>query len=723
MKSWTLWHGRRRSRRAAPGTALVAALALPLVLVSASPAATAGEAEPAPTAAVRPGPDILYAEPPRAPQLENAPGSPWNADPILVSGASAYRSGEFLYQDFLFDDRGAGSGYTYPSDPRYAGNAADLVELRLRPHKSNLLVRLTYNAMIDPELVASTLVLGSSAAPRALPFGAGATAPAEAFVTVHGSTAAVTDPVTGEVAARAGATATVDLERRQVTVVIPKSVFDTTKRSHLRVAVASGLWDGAADQYLRPVQGAATASTPGASAAPGSALFNVGFRFGESGQWRDNAQAAALTTGDLSTFFADVDLGKLRARTNDDMPGQPGGVPTSGLTNRIFASHFEDAQGRGPQPPTSYCRQPCWDRVPDYASQLQPYALYVPSKPAPAAGYGMTLNLHYCGGNHNDGPPNAAALAERGTGSLVLTPLGRIPCSWYWSQAGADVFEAWADAGRHFPLDPSFTAISGWSMGGYGAYKLLAQFPDLFARALTDIGCTSAETSWAGQPTPSISGPGAEIVHLVPSYRNVPILSANANADAFCTPTSQEQVRLALDELGYRYDWRVYTGQHGPFFPTNEESAAFLGTARVNPNPPHVTYVYNGVMDQPEWGLNSDHAYWVSGITLRDPAVDDERGTVDAVSHGFGVADAQASRTEPTAGTSGVNVYTGWVKRWFEPEPAAVDNALDLRLTNIAEVTIDVARAKVGCDVRLDIVTDGPTTVHLAGCDRSVQTG
>ncbi|MGZ4266621.1 MAG: hypothetical protein ACXVS6_21200, partial [Solirubrobacteraceae bacterium] len=42
----------------------------------------------------RPGPAILYEAPPTAPQLTNA-GS-WKAPPILVSGVTAYRSGEFL---------------------------------------------------------------------------------------------------------------------------------------------------------------------------------------------------------------------------------------------------------------------------------------------------------------------------------------------------------------------------------------------------------------------------------------------------------------------------------------------------------------------------------------------------------------------------------------------------------------------------------------------------
>src|SRR5205085_8736715 len=65
----------------------------------------------------RPGPDILYAPPASAPQLTNAGN--WRAQPILVSGASAYRRGEFLYQDFLYDDHGARE-QPDPTDPRAA---------------------------------------------------------------------------------------------------------------------------------------------------------------------------------------------------------------------------------------------------------------------------------------------------------------------------------------------------------------------------------------------------------------------------------------------------------------------------------------------------------------------------------------------------------------------------------------------------------------------------
>ncbi len=91
---------------------LVAVAALPAGARAASHSAHSLYHGPAP----RPGPAILYRKPARSPQLENA--GVWHAKPILVSGASAYRDGEFLYQDFLYDDHGARGTAPDPGDPR-----------------------------------------------------------------------------------------------------------------------------------------------------------------------------------------------------------------------------------------------------------------------------------------------------------------------------------------------------------------------------------------------------------------------------------------------------------------------------------------------------------------------------------------------------------------------------------------------------------------------------
>src|SRR4051794_41906834 len=87
-------------------------------LVAAILAATAtssgAESLPSVDSGARPGPDLLYAPAPDAPQLQNT--GVWKAAPILVSGAEAYRDGEFLYQDFLFDDHGGTGSNPDPND-------------------------------------------------------------------------------------------------------------------------------------------------------------------------------------------------------------------------------------------------------------------------------------------------------------------------------------------------------------------------------------------------------------------------------------------------------------------------------------------------------------------------------------------------------------------------------------------------------------------------------
>jgi hypothetical protein len=125
----------------------------------------------------RPGPDLLYGENPTPTELRNGPG--WSADPLLVSGADAHVDGEYLYQDYVYDDHGAGTtslpgappqpepadlgavfsppsgDYVYPTDAaRYAHNAANLLEFRARPEGDEVVYRVTLNTMVEPDLAA-----------------------------------------------------------------------------------------------------------------------------------------------------------------------------------------------------------------------------------------------------------------------------------------------------------------------------------------------------------------------------------------------------------------------------------------------------------------------------------------------------------------------------------------------------------------------------------------
>ena len=54
------------------------------------------------------------------------------------------------------------------------------------------------------------------------------------------------------------------------------------------------------------------------------------------------------------------------------------------------------------------------------------------------------------------------------------------------------------------------------------------------------------------------------------------------------------------------------------------------------------------------------------------------------------------------------------------PQQSAATDELDLTLTNITTVTIDPRRAHIDCGANLNVTSDGPATVTLAGCDRTI---
>ena len=733
--------GRPGRRELVVSAALAAALLAALLPGGAAEAtSTSGGSLPTVPSGPRPGPDLLYAPATDAPQLQNT--GIWHAAPILVSGSSAYRAGEFVYQDYLYDDHGLrdtpdptdrlrsesalsqpDGTLTYPTAAAYAGNLADLVEVRVKPLADATAFRLTLNTVTDPALVAATLAIGTSALPRPLPHAANVAAPAGLFLTWHGTVAEVLDATTGRPLPQP-ATASVDMARRQIELRLPHADWDPG-RSPVRLAAAVGLWDPAAGTYLQP-QAVADAGHPGGAATPGphAALFNVGFRFAEPvhpgdtkvtdpAMWRDNAQATALSAGDISPFSATVDFARLADHVDDDMPGQPAGVPVSGPMNRILASSRETASGVHPETICSAALVEAGSCAGQFTGRLQPYSVYVPPLAAPTRGYGLTLLLHSFTENYNEftGLRYQSELGNIGTGSVVLTPEARGPDGFYYSGAEADVFETWADVARHYRLDGGRAAIAGYSMGAVGVWRIASQFPDLFARA-----------------APAVSGPNNT---EIPNLRNVPLLVWLAGQDELQTQTVFVATQLQLDSIGYPYEVDYFEPADHLTLHLNDEwapVAAFLADNVVDRSPPHVSLTYNPSVDFPDLGIVGDHAYWVSSMRPRSASGgvstpyqgSSTTASIDVRSGGFGISDPGFS-TWSGAGTLGGGQlpalpYVSHGVSVGSPPPTPVVDRLTITATNVAEVTIDPVRARVTCAAALAVTTDGPMIVHLSGC-------
>lgn len=632
----------------------------------------------------------------------------------------------------------ANGTYTYPTGPGYDENAANLIELRVRPKPKATAFRIGLNTLEDPSLVATAIAIGGTPGEtHPFPFGANVSAPAQYFLTVHGETATLTDAVSAAVVPGPAPSVRVDVARRQITVEVPHSEWNPGT-STVRLAAGVGLWSSSANSYLLP-GATASATQPGgagANTAP-PAFFDVAFRFnaqeplpGTPGAttaispawWRESAQAQALASGDISSFHADVDFSKLVEKVNDDMPGQPIGVPQTGAFDRILASHFSAGQG------ADYATGGCGSSaacVGEMRGQLLPYAIYVPSTSEPSAGWGATLLLHSLSANYNQfaGSKNQSQFAARGAGSITLTPSGRGPDGCYYDHAGADTFEVWADVAAHYHLDPTFTDIAGYSMGGYGTYKFASQFPDLFARAQPTVGPPGLGV-WVPPAEPQPGGDQSLTERMLASVRNVPFLIWNETTDELVPIAGVLEQVKTFDELGYRYEFDQFQAGEHLTLALNDEyapAAAFLGTETIDADPPHVTYVYNPTMDFPADGTAAGHAYWVYDVALRDSSPAAPLGKVDVRSRGFGVGDPVPGATQHGAGAlTGGQIpaipYTSQSKAWGAAPSEPASDALNITATNVAHVTIDAARARVDCTAQLNVTTDGPLAVTLEDC-------
>lgn len=799
----------------------------------------------------RPGPAVLYEETPYVPQLANH-NPRFNASQLLVSGTEAYIKGEYLYQDYLYDDHGSdtdnggpgacisGPEYvgnlTYPTDrARYGYNAADLVEFRVDVAPDSVAYRITLNTLLqrDSTIVAIAFDTDGDLTARPLPRDSGVNFPGpEEVITTWGTDAEhsrwdgaawVTTPL---------APPDTNLEANQITVVVPRQKADgatlSNPRGVWRATVAVGLYDRGNGGWLMPQQTADATKPGGASAADGkdphpSGIFNLAFRFNEPvslcNNPPDTKQAAALrlattspTTDSLKGYAHEIDFAALDAGSpsdadgdgfmdaEDNCPSIPNrdqadadansvgdacrsAVPTHGMQVRIYPSRlFEVCDGA---PGTCEGRDPSttkqvWTEFPGYRGRLQPYSLYVPLKYAPGTPAGLTLFLH--GAQSLYFQPTGTALVQQFgelRDDLLASPFGRGGISWWRNEGEYDVFEVWNDVANHFTLDPDSATLTGSSHGGYGVYRLGILYPDLFGRALALIA-PPGEGAWVppapmtgvkqtGRITDLRAGDPATLTNLyLENVRNLPFMNvANATDELVPYPGPRAQNLGApefgikgFNDYGYRFIFRTMeVSAHTFLFYTDIPGASeFLGDARIDRNPPHVTLAYMPAADEPDRHpcdikvgqrqLLHNHAYWVSDLT---PAQSDvrpcptsdlssnpgptptpdplpEKGVIDVFSHASGFGDPSSQTPTPTQCIPGVTseycgtrTYTQVERTWAEqglPLPGGKQNLLDLKLNNLSAATIDLARAGIDECQEITLVVkenDSACDLTLAG--------
>lgn len=706
--------------------AALAALSGSLVAPLAGPGAPAARAA-ASVDEMPPG--VALAAHRALPSLPAPAGWPFGEEFPRTMGVGRIAAGAFFFTDFIYDDYGAlgakGSRtsqaslapsrgtYTYPPG-NAMGNGADVFRTAIGADATDTYWRVDWNTLVDHAVPAAMFALDvdddAATGTSSWPAGAGLRSPGnDAFIVVTAAGGTL-------IAASGSATAvpvTVDAASRSFIARVPRTLLDPSGTAVVRLASGLAAAGGSAFAPV-PVERGALPGQP--------AVYNLVFR-GYADEpsvqnfWFENSQAQALAAGS-APYKAVIDWSALAAGTTEPEP-QP-----TGWSNRWYVSSIELGQGVVPEPSGS------GDVKPNYLGRVQPYGVFVPTtydhaQPAP-----LTWVLHSLSVMHNQYSaisPKLLAQACEARGSICATTLGRAPDMWYVQEAELDFWEVWRDLADHFTLDPDGTVISGYSMGGYGSYRLGLTYPDVFAKIVAlagPPGCglrVNRQIGGTSDSSPTgVCAKDGDTTALLPNARWTPAYIAHGALDELVPVTSVLEQVGELDRLGFRHHFKLFPAEDHMVFAVQDgfsaAAASMAGAARKT-DPGQVTLVFYPHASRADYGLGPTGAWWVRTPTGRNTAPGIlARVDASSLARPDPLATPVRSRTVTVPGDPTPSIDHDL--SWALAPAAAPANRVDVTLTNIASVDVDLAGAGIptGTSATVSIEsTDGPSTLRLTG--------
>ncbi|MEX2394582.1 MAG: hypothetical protein WD826_08900 [Actinomycetota bacterium] len=703
--------------------------------------------------------------------------SDWTGATTRLGGTWQVSRGEFVYQDHIYDDLGAetrqrsqqhGSAtgapsgdYRYPSDEkRFGNNAADLLELRIAADRTDVWILARMNTLKAPDTTVVAIGIDSdrrtTTGGGAWPFGAGLDVPGvDRVITLRAGNSTVTKLPDGKPARTGSVAVNTTNDHNAIEARLERSVLGGDR---VRVYAATGLWDKTGE-WMAPQPGNPTTTAAGGGNPIFEArAFNVAFRDNETGSFMEEVQAAALMSGDISAFKVDLDVAALAERVTRPYKLRTGHFHVVVMDQKITIPPLHEGvaydgidgrfQGAGGAALTQEF---------SFYGRHQPYGLYVPKRYDGKTPLGAALALHGHGGSHSTYNSQPGFVRDMGDAEgtklpplFLITPLAR-GSSFYADWGEADTLAVLRDVFSRFRVDRSRLYLTGYSMGGYGVYRLASLYPDAFAAAASWAGYSGEFTGnyltdprWiAGDPTggasddvaapirqalaPTGVGGGragkaviGDPVETMENLRHLPLVHLAGTNDEIVPTTGQYAAPRRLAELGYRSRFDLYFGyEHFSFALVDDWTSvrAWLGNTRRVSAPRDITYRFSDGWTQKglatSLGLDHGDAWWLRDMTMRKTTTDAlELAAVKATSRGI------AGRSM-TPGSSRLVVLTPTPHlqnevKWQPGKALPGGNRLDLETTGVGSLTIDVTAAKLKlCGLQIALRTDGPLQIKL----------
>jgi pimeloyl-ACP methyl ester carboxylesterase len=647
-----------------------------------------------------------------------------------VSGNSAYVGGPFIWTGYPYRDHDV----TYPKG---VTNGANLVQVQLSLEGGYVHVRIVLETLLDTRVPVIGMAFDTDENPAtgapSLPGGrwkpAGPLGVEDLALLTSGG---------GRLLRWNGAR-----WREGGSFAVRSDVTTDTVEATLPLAPGPTTW--------RVFGVAGAADSAGHSWVDGAQpISDAAFVGGEVPANWQHARSDAVLAGQLdsSVAAATVNWGEVAAGASGLAAGSPATEP--GFHTLVYRSGLDLGEGIG----TATITRPGGEKIPVgnlYAGPYQPYLVWVP--PHLPTRPPLVVYMHGFTQTHLDnaasfGPPapnpTPAALLLGNGGfappAVVAFPLGRGENTFYFGPAEQDVLDVTNDALARFGADPNRVVLSGVSMGGFGTYRLGVRYPDRWSALVPFIGTGgSPQYEFGAVPQPVLDQVFSPIgfptgnAELLENLVNLPIRMVNGQIDPIVNNVLVTQDTLRFQQLGYDYRAWVLARRQHEVVPSLSNCVLLeaLGHQRAADPPRVVLSVEPSMFERdPSTGLDLhyDHAWWVSGVTVRNGVA---KGTIDVTS--LARSDRSSAATQVIGAgqnlTSGADlcgpnpaVHTGdaWreqglVTRPVTPQP--VVNGLNLSVSGVSNATIDLQGATVAVDrsMLLRVVGDGTSALRLVG--------
>lgn len=179
-------------------------------------------------------------------------------------------------------------------------------------------------------------------------------------------------------------------------------------------------------------------------------------------------------------------------------------------------------------------------------SSLQPYTIKIPANYDNLKKYPLLVMLHGSGSDDQGMLNNTLTDGE----FIEIAPFGRGTSNCFSADyAEIDVKEAIQDVIKNYSIDKEKIILAGFSMGGYGAYRIFYEYPELFKGVSVFSGHPNLANKWLGGGHPDFLQD-----KNLKYFKNVPIFIYHSKNDLNCPYELTDQLIHKLEKAGAKVE-------------------------------------------------------------------------------------------------------------------------------------------------------------------------